>query len=110
MMNCSLDSNLNLSVGTGGADYSVQTTTAEASGSSGTANLLYQPTGAWDWWTNTYYPQIIRESYPVYIQHRAEDKGKQAFEIIKHLQDKKLMRLDTVKDFVEAMDTLLKVL
>ena len=87
MCNSSLDSNLNITNQLGIGDYT-----------------------AWNWWTEHYYPSIIRESYPVYIQDRAQDKGKQAFEIIKHLQDKKLMKLDTVRDFIEAMDTLLKVL
>jgi hypothetical protein len=65
---------------------------------------------AWSVWTNWYYPTVIRESYPVYLQERAQDKGKQAFEIIKALQDKKLMKLDKVSDFIEAMDTLIKTL
>ena len=64
----------------------------------------------WDYWTNQYYPQVIHPSYPVYIQERAKDSGKQAFEIIKALQDKKLMNLKTVADFIEAMDTLIKTL
>lgn len=65
---------------------------------------------AWDFWTDRYYPSVIRESYPVYIRERAEDKGKQAFELIKALQDKKLMKLDKVSDFIDAMDILIKIL
>lgn len=64
----------------------------------------------WDYWQDLYYPQVIKTSYPVYIQERAQDKGKQAFEIIKMLQDKKLIKLDKVSDFVEAMDCLIKIL
>ena len=64
----------------------------------------------WNYWANDYYPQVIKESYPVYFQERAKDSGKQAFEIIKSLQDKKLMTLKTVGDFIEAMDTLIKIL
>lgn len=64
----------------------------------------------WNYWTEHYYPSVIRESYPVYIQERANDKGKQAFEIIKILQDKKLMKLEKVSDFIEAMDALIKAL
>lgn len=64
----------------------------------------------WGYWRDYYYPQVIRESYPVYIKERAEDKGKQAFEIIKAMQDKKLMQLEKVSDFIEAMDTLIKIL
>lgn len=67
-------------------------------------------TTAWDVWQGWYYPQVIRESYPVYVQERSKDHGKQAFEIIKALQDKKLMKLEKVSDFIEAMDTIIKTL
>ncbi len=64
----------------------------------------------WGYWQDYYYPKVIRESYPVYVRERAEDKGQKAFEIIKHLQDKKLIKLDKVSDFIEAMDSLIKIL
>ena len=64
----------------------------------------------WNYWQDYYYPEIIRTSYPVYIQERSQDKGKKAFEIIKALQDKKLIKLDKVSDFVDAMDELIKIL
>ena len=64
----------------------------------------------WQYWQNEYYPVVIKESYPIYIQERAMDKGKQAFEILKALMDKGLVKIDKVKDFIEAMDTLLKTL
>lgn len=78
-------------------------------GTIGTQTLNVCPT-VWTYWQDYYYPQVIRESYPVYIQERAKDEGKKAFEIIKVLQDKKLIKLDKVSDFVEAMDTLIKIL
>lgn len=64
----------------------------------------------WHYWQDYYYPNQIIHSYPVYIQDRSKDLGKQAFEIIKALQDKKLIKLDKVADFIEAMDTLIKIL
>jgi len=67
-------------------------------------------TTAWSYWQDWYYPQVITPSYPVYIQERAKDKGHQAYEIIKTLLDKKLIKLDKVSDFVEAMDCLIKIL
>lgn len=81
-----------------------------------TSTLEYRPSlttghlSAWDYYQNYYYPYVIKESYPVYIQERAQDKGKQAFEIIKSLKDKKLLKIDKVEDFIEAMDTLIKIL
>lgn len=38
------------------------------------------------------------------------DKGKQAFELVKALMDKKLLNVEKVRDFIEAMDTILKTL
>ena len=64
----------------------------------------------WHYWRDDYYPNIIRESYPVYFQERAKDKGKQAFEIIKILKDKKFVKLETVGDFIDMMDELIKIL
>ena len=90
MMNCQVDDNLNVvssGINTNLTDYS-----------------------CWDYWHQDYYPQVIRESYPVYIRERAEDKGKQAFEIIKMLKDKRFLKLETVGDFIDAMDALIKIL
>lgn len=95
------------------------TTTANSMTTAGGPGMTYigghwtdadHPISGWDYWHQYYYPYVIRESYPVYIQERAQDKGKQAYEIIKTLNDKHLLKLDTVRDFIEAMDTLLKIL
>lgn len=84
---------------------------AASGASSNTANTVYTYNGtAWDYWHRDYYPLVIRESYPMYLQERSMDKGKQAFEILKLLQDKKLITLDKVSDFIDAMDALIKVL
>lgn len=64
----------------------------------------------WNYWTDCYYPQVILQSYPVYFQEKSMDKGKQAFELLKALMDKNLVKVDKVKDFIEAMDTILKTL
>jgi len=64
----------------------------------------------WNYWERHYYPQVIKTEYPVYIQERSKDKGKKALEIIKILKDKKLIKLDKVKDFIDAMDTLINIL
>lgn len=64
----------------------------------------------WSYWRDDYYPYVIKESYPVYIQEKSMDKGKQAFELLKALMDKNLVKVEKVKDFIEAMDTILKTL
>lgn len=64
----------------------------------------------WGYWRDHYYPEIVQHSYPVYIQERAQDKGKQAFEIIKMLKDKKFLKLESVGDFIDVMDELIKIL
>lgn len=98
MMNCSITDSLNLQ------------TTGTVGNNTNHAVYLGDGASCWGAWTGWYYPQVIRESYPVYLQERAKDSGKQAYEIIKALQDKKLMKLEKVSDFIEAMDTLIKVL
>lgn len=73
-------------------------------------NIVSNQLSCWGYWRDYYYPQVIRESYPVYIGEKAKDKGKQAFEIIKVLKDKKLIKLEKVSDFIDAMDELIKIL
>ena len=79
------------------------------------ADYMFQDTSqtsmsCWRYWDNYYCPYVVEKSYPVYLQERAEDKGKKAFEIIKMMKDKNLIILKTVADFIEAMDALIKVL
>lgn len=69
-----------------------------------------QSYSVWRYWQDYYYPTVIRESYPVYIQERAKDKAKQAYEIVKILKDKKLAKLEKVADFIDLMDELIKIL
>lgn len=62
----------------------------------------------WHWWEEYYYPKVIRESYPVYVQERSLDKGKQAFELVKMMKDKGFVKLEKAYDFIELMDALIK--
>jgi hypothetical protein len=101
MLNCALTGNLNIAT-----DVAAANALGGLTGQLGTNAC----TTGWNYWYQGYYPNIIRESYPVYLQDKAKDTGKQAFEIIKALQDKKLMKLDKVSDFIEAMDILIKTL
>ncbi len=59
-----------------------------------------------DWYNNHYY-HWYPNYYPVTIQ---VDTTKKAFEIVKVLQDKKVIKLSTVKQFVELVDSILKIL
>ena len=110
MMNCSLDDNLSLK-----DDNSSNLMERFIDGkNNSSSDAMYFTDGTnytcWDYWRNDYYPYVIRESYPVYLQERAKDKGKQAFEIIKILKDKKLVQLRTVGNFIDLMDELIKIL
>lgn len=73
-----------------------------------TTSNVYQ--SCWDYWQNCYYPYVIQPSYPVYIQERSLDRGKKAFEIIKILKDKKLIKVEKVSDFIDLMDSLIQIL
>lgn len=116
-MNCSID-NQGLSFQwdgnlTGNAQNQLQNLQGGLTSEITNAIYQYPPTGVttcWDYWQNWYYPQVIYQSYPVYIRERAMDKGKQAFEIIKILKDKKLVNLEKVGDFIDLMDELIKIL
>lgn len=100
-MNCSLNDNL----GINSSNVVVGTSNL------GNINdLVHRPNGCWGYWQDYYYPQVIRESYPVYIQERAKDKAKQAYEIVKILKDKKIVKLEKVSDFINLMDELIKIL
>jgi hypothetical protein len=93
--------------------YSGSTSIGTSAGTSTGINAIYYTDSngtLWNYWQNQYYPYVIRESYPIYIQEKAMDKGKQAFELLKALMDKGLVKVDKVKDFIEAMDTILKTL
>lgn len=115
MLSAPLDKNLSLncsaSMATSGFGSSGDFTAGGWGDTSGTIKTNAVHTlGAYDFYQNHYYPYIVKESYPVYLQERALDKGKQAFEIIKVLQDKKLMKMTTAKEFIDAMDLLIKTL
>ena len=92
MMNCQVSDNFSIQ------DYS------------GTIPIPEQNLTCWSYWQKYYYPQVIYSSYPVYIQERAKDKAKQAYEIIKILKDKKLANIEKVSDFIDLMDELIKIL
>ena len=98
MMNCQVSDNFSIQ------DYS------NSCSSIGTIPIPEQNLSCWDYWQNYYYPQVIYPSYPVYIQERAKDKAKQAYEIIKILKDKKLAKIEKVSDFIDLMDELIKIL
>jgi len=92
-------------------NYSMSDDLSLKATNSNTTNALYiKPLTGWGFYQDYYYPTIIKESYPVYLQERAQDKGKQAFEIIKILKDKKLVNLGKVGDFIDLMDELIKIL
>ena len=115
MMNCSVDDNFNLSNEWegGNGNNPVITGTSDAVSlvdSNGGYTFNGTDLSCWGYYQDYYYPTVIRESYPVYLQERAKDKGKQAFEIIKILKDKKLVQLKTVGNFIDLMDELIKVL
>jgi hypothetical protein len=98
MMGNTIDQNLNFTVGENSQQYFV----GEQFPTSGSS--------CWHYWQDWYYPTVIRESYPVYVQEKSIDKGQKAFEVIKMMNDKKLINLKTIKDFIEIMDCLIKIL
>ena len=115
MMYCSVDDN-SFTVNTDGLDLSGSTITAGGSSSGDLLNDIIEPWDSnqnltcWNWWQNYYYPYVVKESYPIYIREKSYDEGKKAYEIIKVLRDKGLIKVEEVKDFVRLMDELIKLL
>lgn len=108
-LSMSVDNNLNISAKDAGV-LAASFTTENAVGYIDSSGTFDGDLSCWNYWEHYYYPNIIRKSYPVYIRERAEDKGRQAFEIIKMLNDKKLLRISEIKDFIKLMDELIKIL
>lgn len=99
MMTTHLDADLNL----------------KAQSTNGFANALIagdnlKNLSSYQFYTDYYYPYVVKESYPVYLSERARDKGKEAFEIIKMLKDKRFLKLEMVSEFIDIMDELIKIL
>lgn len=61
----------------------------------------------WEQW-KPLSPPVTQFQY--YHTHTVEDKGVKALSIIKIMMEKKLIKLDTIEQFIEAMDLLVKVL
>ncbi len=101
MMNCSLRDNLTFD------NPNLNNFTAGGNTENNRVNAFIS---CWDYWRDYHYPQTIIPSYPVYIQERAKDKGKEAFEIVKMLKDKRFINLEKVHDFIDIMDELIKIL
>ncbi len=61
-----------------------------------------------------YYPnfqEVVHHYYPTYIgTWEQKSKIEQAFKIVQKLQEKKLLTLKTVKDFIETVNDISEVL
>ena len=110
MMSMKIDDDLNLINNLNDHANSLKLITTQTSFNDYKSTESIKTLSCWGYWRDHYYPEIIQRSYPVYIQERAQDKGKQAFEIIKMLKDKKFLKLESVGDFIDVMDELIKIL
>ncbi len=63
------------------------------------------------WYPDWYYP-TVREYYPVYYGYwqSNQDKHQQAFNVARMLVDKKIVELKKVKDFIELVENIFKVM
>ena len=89
---------LNDSVSYSNGNFTVATTVA------GTAGDIIQ---GYDYYRNWWYPTFYPYSSTTILQ---EDKGIKAKDILCMLMDKKLVSIRTVKDFVNMMDEIIKIL
>ena len=76
----------------------------------GYAGDIIDMTGCYDYWHEQrpiIYPTPINYTF---CSHTIEDKGLKALSIIKVLIKKKLIKIDTIEQFVDIMDELVKIL
>lgn len=69
------------------------------------------PQNCYDWWNYYYYPwqgETHNHYHTSTIVH--EDKGKKAIEIMKALMESKIIQIKTIKQFVDLLDRIVKVL
>ncbi len=60
-----------------------------------------------DWWHQYYYPAY----YPGYYQSTIYiDKGQKAIELVKVLMDSDVIKVDTVKQYVDVLDKIIKII
>jgi len=66
-------------------------------------------TGCYDYWheQRPFNPMPINYTF---CSHTTEDKGLKALSIIKVLIKKRLVKIDTIEQFVDIMDELVKIL
>ena len=77
-------------------------------GGSFTASDGVTISNCFDWYTPHYIPAYNLYTYPFPI---LKDKGEQALNILRVLMDKDLIKkMDKVKDFVNLMDAIIKIL
>jgi len=101
LMNCGIETN-------GYVNWdSDSNTNCGSTTTSGDTHTYPYPDYCWDWWREYYYPTY----YPVYYpQTIHEDKGKKAIEVVKALMETKTIQVKTIKQFVELLDKLMKIL
>jgi len=66
----------------------------------------------WPSYQEWYHP-IVKEyyvNYPVWTYIKDQSKTEQAFKIAQKLQEKKLINLKTVKDFIDFVNELIEIL
>lgn len=64
------------------------------------------------WYNPNIYTPIVERYYPVYygFWNNEKNKTEQAFKIVQKLIDKGKLKVDTVKDFIEAVNEIVEVL
>ena len=75
----------------------------------GYAGDIIDMTGCYDYWHEQRHIVYPPASY-TFCSHTTEDKGLKALSIIKVLIKKKLAKIDTIGQFVDIMDELVKIL
>ncbi len=84
--------------------WMTQTDTSTGTGAINTGSIT-TTLNCYDYWHQYHYPIT-----PVIHYGHTEDKATKAFKLAKALMDKKLIKIDKVKDFVTLMDEIIDIM
>ena len=70
-------------------------------------NINCDLNNVYDWWNQEWYPYY---DYTIISPTYTQDKGAKAIKIVKQLMKKKLVKVNTVKQFVDLLDEIIMLL
>ena len=64
----------------------------------------------YEWFEPRFYYPLIQQYYPVYVPYWQEPKIEKAFKIVQILLEKNIVKVESVKDFIELVNKISEVI